>query len=183
MTEKIELKVGNPPKNKAENGPIWATPENLPFLKMRFINFFLIPVAQMYQNESAPIFYYAKSKKYCLKLPKKAVLQPPEWIQRKKNTLYYIFGNSYLAIKHIKWGRVNLKVGGGKYLPLRCVPLGWVREWRGPLPRRRVPQVRWLLRGRPRLPRLQPPLLGPDQQGAEAMDISSFVLDHRRLQC
>ena len=31
MTEKIELKVGNPPKNKAENGPIWATPENLPF--------------------------------------------------------------------------------------------------------------------------------------------------------
>ena len=31
MTEKIELNVGNPPKNKAENGPIWATPENLPF--------------------------------------------------------------------------------------------------------------------------------------------------------
>ena len=26
MTEKIELKVGKPPKNKAENGPIWATP-------------------------------------------------------------------------------------------------------------------------------------------------------------
>ena len=33
MTEKIELKVGNPPKNKAENGPICATPENLPFFK------------------------------------------------------------------------------------------------------------------------------------------------------
>ena len=33
MTEKIELRVGNPPKNKAENGPISATPENLPFFK------------------------------------------------------------------------------------------------------------------------------------------------------
>ena len=65
MTEKIELKVGNPTKIKAENGQISATPENLIFLKVRFINFFLIPVAQTYQNESAPIFYYAKSKKYC----------------------------------------------------------------------------------------------------------------------
>ena len=54
------------------------------FLKVRFINFFLIPVAQTYQNESAPIFYYAKSKKYCWKLFKIAVLQPPDWIQRKK---------------------------------------------------------------------------------------------------
>ena len=33
MTEKKEFKVGNPQKNKAENGPIWATPENLPFFK------------------------------------------------------------------------------------------------------------------------------------------------------
>ena len=33
MTEKIELRVGNPPKNKAENGPISATPENLSFFK------------------------------------------------------------------------------------------------------------------------------------------------------
>ena len=63
MTEKIELKVGNPPRNEAENGPIWATPENLPFLKMKFIHFFLIPIGQKYQNESAPIFCYAKSTK------------------------------------------------------------------------------------------------------------------------
>ena len=32
MTEKIELRVGNPPKNKAENGPISATPYQLFFL-------------------------------------------------------------------------------------------------------------------------------------------------------
>ena len=41
MTEKIELKVGNPPKNKAENGPIWATPENPPFFKGEIYFFFL----------------------------------------------------------------------------------------------------------------------------------------------
>ena len=63
MTEKIELRVGNLPKNKTENGPISATPENLPFLNVRFINFFLIPVAQTYQNESVPIFCYAKCTK------------------------------------------------------------------------------------------------------------------------
>ena len=61
-----------------ENGPILATLENLPFLNDKFINFFLIPVAQMYQNESAPIFYYPKSKNYCFKLLKIAVLQPPD---------------------------------------------------------------------------------------------------------
>ena len=46
-----------------ENGTIWAAPKNLPFLKMKFINFFLIPLGQKYQNESAPIFCYAKSTK------------------------------------------------------------------------------------------------------------------------
>ena len=40
MTEKIELRVGNPPKNKAENGPISATPENLPFFKGKIYQLF-----------------------------------------------------------------------------------------------------------------------------------------------
>ena len=87
MTEKIELKVGNPQKMKLKMGTFEPPLKIFLFLKVKFINFFLIPVAQMYQNESAPIFYYAKSKKYCLKLLKIAVLQPPDWIQRKKNTL------------------------------------------------------------------------------------------------
>ena len=88
MTEKIELKVGNPQKMKLKMGTFEPPLKIFLFLKVKFINFYLIPVAQMYQNESAPIFYYAKSKKYCLKLLKIAVLQPPDWIQRKKNTLY-----------------------------------------------------------------------------------------------
>ena len=42
MTEKIELRVGNPPKNKAENGPIWAPPENFLFFKGEI--FFVDPI-------------------------------------------------------------------------------------------------------------------------------------------
>ena len=61
------------------------------FLKMKFINFFLIPMDQKYQNESVPIFCYAKSAKDCLKLLNIADLQPPDWIQRKKTRcMWYI---------------------------------------------------------------------------------------------
>ena len=63
MTEKIEYKVGNPQKIKLKMGQVEPPLKIFLFLKMRFINFFLIPVAQTYQNESAPIFYYAKTKK------------------------------------------------------------------------------------------------------------------------
>ena len=59
MTEKIELKVGNPQKNKAENGPIWATPEILPFLKVRFINFFLIPGLWLKRTKVKVLPYFA----------------------------------------------------------------------------------------------------------------------------
>ena len=65
MTEKIELKVGNPPKIKLKMGQFEPTLKIFLFLTARIFNFFLIPVTQTYQNESAPIFYYAKSKKYC----------------------------------------------------------------------------------------------------------------------
>ena len=78
MTEKIELKVGTPQKVKLKMGQFEPPQKFFLFLKMKFINFFLIPMDQKYQNESAPIFYYAKSKKYCLKLLKIAVLQLPD---------------------------------------------------------------------------------------------------------
>ena len=61
MTEKIELKVGNPPKIKLKMGQFEPTLKIFLFLKARIINFFLIPVTQTYQNESVPIFYYAES--------------------------------------------------------------------------------------------------------------------------
>ena len=63
MTEKIELKVGNPQKMKLKMGTFEPPLKIFLFLKMKFINFFLIPMDQKYQNESAPIFCYAKSTK------------------------------------------------------------------------------------------------------------------------
>ena len=44
-------------------GQFEPPPKIFLFLKMKFINFFLIPLGQKYQNESAPIFCYAKSTK------------------------------------------------------------------------------------------------------------------------
>ena len=63
MTEKIEYKVGNPQKIKLKMGQFEPPLKIFLFLKMKFINFFLIPLGQKYQNESAPIFCYAKSTK------------------------------------------------------------------------------------------------------------------------
>ena len=64
MTEKIELRVGNPPKKiKLKICQFQPPLKIFLFLKVRFINFFLIPVAQTYQNEIAPIFCYGISTK------------------------------------------------------------------------------------------------------------------------
>ena len=87
---KLNFKLATPKKMKLKMCQFESPLKIFLFLKVKFINFFLIPVAQMYQNESAPIFYYAKSKKYCLKLLKIAVLQPPDWIQRKKTPCIYV---------------------------------------------------------------------------------------------
>ena len=63
MTKKIEYKVGNPQKIKLKMGKFQPPLKIFLFLKMKIFHFFLIPIDQMYQNESAPIFYYAKSTK------------------------------------------------------------------------------------------------------------------------
>ena len=47
MTEKIELKVGNPQKMKLKMGIFEPPLKIFLFLKVKFINFYLIPVAQM----------------------------------------------------------------------------------------------------------------------------------------
>ena len=63
MTEKIEIKVATPQKVKLKMGPFEPPQKFFLFLKMKFIHFFLIPIGQKYQNESAPIICYAKSTK------------------------------------------------------------------------------------------------------------------------
>ena len=88
MTEKIQLRVGYPPKNKAKNWPISATPENLPFFKGEIYQLlFLITVAQTYQNENAHILL-CKMYKNSLKLHNKANLQALTLGRVKKITLY-----------------------------------------------------------------------------------------------
>ena len=64
-----------------ENEPYCASPEILPFFRMRFINFFLACMVQKYQNERAPIFYYGNSPKNSKKDQKVAGLQLLDWIQ------------------------------------------------------------------------------------------------------
>ena len=87
MTEKIDLKVGNPPKNKAENGLIWATPENVPFFKDEIYQLFSYSYGSNVPKWKCAHILLCKKYKNCLKLLKIAYLQPPDWIQRKKNTL------------------------------------------------------------------------------------------------
>ena len=90
MTEKIELKVGTPQKSEAENGPIWATPENLPFFKDENFPLFSYSYWSNVPKWKCAHILLCKKYKNCLKLPKIADLQPPDWIQRKKNTLYVL---------------------------------------------------------------------------------------------
>ena len=69
MTEKIELKVGTPQKSEAENGPIWATPENLLFfLRWKFSTFFLFLLIKCTKMKVRPYFPMQKAQKL-LKTP------------------------------------------------------------------------------------------------------------------
>ena len=88
MTEKIELKVGTPQKSEVENVPIWATPENLPFFKDENFPLFSYSYWSNVPKWKCAHILLCKKYKNCLKLLKIAYLQPPDWIQRKKNTLY-----------------------------------------------------------------------------------------------
>ena len=73
---------------KLKNGQFEPPLKIFLFFKIKFIHFFLIPVDQKYQNESAPIFCYVKSTKKSLKLPNIADLQALTLGHVKKMTLY-----------------------------------------------------------------------------------------------
>ena len=75
MSEIMEPKVDNPKNSVSRKLTILCLPKILPFLKMRFINFFLACMVQKYQNERAPIFYYGNSPKNSKKDQKIAGLQ------------------------------------------------------------------------------------------------------------
>ena len=104
MTEKIELKVGTPQKSEVENVPIWATPENLPFFKDENFPLFSYSYWSNVPKWKCAHILLCKKYKNCLKLLKIAYLQPPDWIQRKKNTLYNRFSNGgQKCVVHFSW--------------------------------------------------------------------------------
>ena len=85
MTEKIELRVDNPPKHKAENGPISATPENLPFFEGEFCQLFsYFYGSKVPKKKSAHIILCKKFKKCLIKLIYSPRLNP----KKKKHPVH-----------------------------------------------------------------------------------------------
>ena len=87
MTEKNELKVGNPPKNKAKNGPIWANPENLPFFKGEIYQLFSYSCGSNVPKWKCAHILLCKMYKNSLKLRNIADLQALTPGRVKKITL------------------------------------------------------------------------------------------------
>ena len=67
---------------------IWANPEILPFLSLRFINLFFNFMSQKYQNEKSPILNGQKKPKTLGKVQKMTVLQAWEIYKMFANTRY-----------------------------------------------------------------------------------------------
>ena len=77
-------------------GQFEPPPKIFLFLMMQFINFFYSYGSKVPKWKCAHILLCKKDKN-CLKVLNIADLQHPDWIQRKKNTLYY---NQYLLRLH-----------------------------------------------------------------------------------
>ena len=85
--------------SNSENGPIWATPENLPFLKYEIYLLFSYSYGSKVPKWKCAHILLCKKSKNCLKLHTIADLQPPDWIQRKKTTLYVISNIFFNGLK------------------------------------------------------------------------------------
>ena len=64
----------------SEKRPIWDTPKKFPFLNIKLINFFLFLWIKSTKMKVCPYFAMQKVQKL--------LKTPPDWMQRKKNTLY-----------------------------------------------------------------------------------------------
>ena len=73
----------------SENWPIWATPENLPFFEDEIYPLFSYSYGSKVPKWKCAHNLLCKKYKNCLKLIKIAVLQPPDWIHRKKTPCKY----------------------------------------------------------------------------------------------
>ena len=82
-----------------ENGSIWATPENLPFLKYEIYHLFPYSCGSKVPKWKCAHILLCKKYKNCLKLLNIADLQPPDWIQRKKTPCTYPHDETHDSIK------------------------------------------------------------------------------------
>ena len=87
----------------SENGPIWATPENLPFLKYEIYLLFSYSYGSKVPKWKCAHILLCKKYKNSIKLLKIADLQPPDWIQRKKNTLYMLLLVTFVFCYTYRW--------------------------------------------------------------------------------
>ena len=88
MTEKIELKVATPQKVKLKMGEFEPPLKIFLFLKDEIYPLFSYSYWSKVPKWKCAHNLLCKKYKNCLKLHNIAELQPPDWIQRKKNTLY-----------------------------------------------------------------------------------------------
>jgi len=88
MTEKIELKVATPQKVRLKMGEFEPPLKIFLFLKDEIYPLFSYSYWSKVPKWKCAHNLLCKMYKNCLKLLKIADLQPPDWIQRKKNTLY-----------------------------------------------------------------------------------------------
>ena len=95
----------------SENGPIWATPENLPFFKDEILLLFSYSYGSKVPKWKCAHILLCKKYKNSIKLLKIADLQPPDWIQRKKSTLYETLYIAHYCIYQCGWQLTTLIFG------------------------------------------------------------------------
>ena len=70
---------------------------------MKFIHFFLIPIDQKYQNESAPIISYAKCTKTARNSLKQLIYSPLTESKEKKTPCTSVFMAQLFEVGTLKW--------------------------------------------------------------------------------
>ena len=85
---------------------IWANPEIWPFFRIRYLNFFLIPVVQEYLNEIAPTLHGPNKLKTSGKPQRIADLQTPASGQDNPASLY-IYICLILKLANLRRGYIH----------------------------------------------------------------------------
>ena len=108
----------------SENWPIWATPENLPFFEDEIYPLFSYSYGSKVPKWKCAHNLLCKKYKNCLKLIKIAVLQPPDWIERKKTPCIKISAQLLVIEAQKRCRKSPKKVRKWQVLQLDAAPRG-----------------------------------------------------------